>query len=340
MESPRRSADGVNFNSEQHDVAKYKDVPEDKIYSVFQKLCIAELMELSNSSTSKINFTATKVLTENLQSYVQDEDLDDEIKAVVLARFYNNYNFLTDDGNGMLLLIDYGYTDIIERLLKTHSINPAAGNHIALREAVRNQNEKLVQLLLEDGVCDPQNSNSHAFFHACAYGSNPKIVQLLLHDGRSDFNYQRRIGWAGPQRPINIDVTPFSMAACNDNKDTFKILLNSPHIDPGAHHNIALCNALREGKVENAKILIKDRRIDPSQPDNKALAIASEMGLIDVVMLLLKDIRVHAADKAGNAARGVPDDKRFVTECALAKAKGHHEVAENLQYAPDIVRLP
>ena len=86
-----------------------------------------------------------------------------------------------------------GRIDIVKTLSRNeemwmNTLNPAADNNLALRNAVEGNNKKVVELLLKDKRVDPTDEDDCAMKTALRYGYTD-IIMLLLKDDRIKKNY-------------------------------------------------------------------------------------------------------------------------------------------------------
>src|SRR3990167_8105055 len=121
---------------------------------------------------------------------------------------------------------DNGWTDIVN-LLKEKGANPEQGFGFDNRliDAVRNNNDQLVQQLLGEGI-NPDNQDLWGFtaLILAAYSNNPDMVEILLA-ANADPNIQNKDG-----------STALIVAAQRDNLDMFEALL-AANADPNIQGN-------------------------------------------------------------------------------------------------------
>ena len=80
---------------------------------------------------------------------------------------------------------EYGYVQVVERLLKDNRVNPAVDNNYAIRYAAKNGHAKVVEMLLKDKRVNPVVDDNFALIWAVRNG-HIKVVELLLKDNRVD----------------------------------------------------------------------------------------------------------------------------------------------------------
>lgn len=85
----------------------------------------------------------------------------------------------------------------------------------------------------------------------------------------------------------------FIHAAKHGNVKLVQLLLEDPHVNPGADNNIAIIEAAGNGHTEIVQLLLEDGRADPGWSSNQALELAAKWNHIEVVKLLLADTRVN-----------------------------------------------
>jgi len=144
-------------------------------------------------------------------------------------------------------------------------------------KAVRDNNVKLVKILLQDDSVNPATEDNEAIRLASIYGYT-EIVKLLLQDDRVN--------------PADNNNAAIGAAASLGRIDTVKLLLEHPKVNPAGDHNYAIRHAAEYGRTDVVKLLLQDPRVNPADENNHAIKWAVTKNYPEIVMLLLKDPRV------------------------------------------------
>src|SRR3989338_731188 len=176
---------------------------------------------------------------------------------------------------------DNGRTDIVN-LLKEKGANPEQGFGFDNRliDAVRNNNDQLVQQLLGEGI-NPDNQDLWGFtaLILAAYSNNPDMVEILLA-ANADPNIQNKDG-----------STALIFAAQHNNLDMVKVLL-AANADPNIQSNSGytpLIWAAKNNNLAMVKVLLA-ANADPNIQNNSgytALIWAAKNNNPDMVQALL-----------------------------------------------------
>src|SRR3990167_1642771 len=176
---------------------------------------------------------------------------------------------------------DNGWTDIVN-LLKEKGANPEQGFGFDNRliDAVRNNNDQLVQQLLGEGI-NPDNQDLWGFtaLILAAYSNNPDMVEILLA-ANADPNIQNKDG-----------STALIVAAQRNNLDMFEALL-AANADPNIQGNngyTALHWAAYFNNLAMVKVLLT-ANADPNiqnKDGSTALHWAAEHNNLAMVKVLL-----------------------------------------------------
>src|SRR3990167_7075470 len=176
---------------------------------------------------------------------------------------------------------DNGWTDIVN-LLKEKGANPEQGFGFDNRliDAVRNNNDQLVQQLLGEGI-NPDNQDLWGFtaLILAAYSNNPDMVEILLA-ANADPNIQNKDG-----------STALHWAAEHNNLAMVKVLL-AANADPNIQSNSGytpLIWAAKNNNLTMAQVLLA-AHADPNIQSNSGytpLIVAAEHNNLDMVQALL-----------------------------------------------------
>ncbi|KAJ3075348.1 hypothetical protein HDU98_008432 [Podochytrium sp. JEL0797] len=156
--------------------------------------------------------------------------------------------------------------------------NPTSQKNRSFRWACRSGYLGVVQLLLQDGRCDPCADDNYAI--QCASESGEiEIVRLLLATSPS-VNPGSNHGYA------------IKLASRHGHETVVSRLLQDPRVDPTENMDEAIRNASANGHAGVVRLLLTDLRVDPSIFGNYSFREACHNGHADVVRALLADPRV------------------------------------------------
>lgn len=243
-----------------------------------------------------------------------------------------------NNNEAIQLACEYGYLNIVTRLLEDKRCDPSANNNNAIRIACAKGHTKIVDLLLKNNRVDPSASQSCALGDALSIG-NIEIVIMLLNDRRvdpsADNNYAIKYTSAGGYinvvslllkdsrvDPSASDNSAIQTASYNGHARVVELLMKDPRVDPSAVNTYSLLWSLSKGYFDVVELLLQDKRVDPTVHDNCCIRIASSKGCVPLVKKLLADPRVNPF-----VANSTPLRK--------ARENGHTEVVKLLLEAQE-----
>ncbi|KAJ3025014.1 UNVERIFIED_CONTAM: hypothetical protein HDU68_007562 [Siphonaria sp. JEL0065] len=180
---------------------------------------------------------------------------------------------------------EYGYAEMVKRLLQDSRIDPTSDDNYAIQCACEDGRVDVVRVLLEDGRADPSSDQNYAICYASQKGRTD-VVKMLLDDPRVD--------------PSASDNFSIQRASWRGHTDIVKLLLSDSRVNPTASNNVPLRVASEYGHFGVVKVLLADHRVDPTAKDNEAFRKAVENWHFQVVDLLLKDGRVDVSLETGS----------------------------------------
>ena len=205
-----------------------------------------------------------------------------------------------------------GHVDIVRRLLQDERVNPTQRDNQAIKLASSNGHVEVVRMLLafKRFPVDPSAGGHSALQNAILYG-HPSIVDLLLKESRVDaallnqfFNLLPRIADENAATDIleilvatgKIDVTVSSnrfikRAAAQGNSKAFGILLRAG-ADPAADDDTPLREAVFKGHANIVKMLLADERVYRKAGWVDLLGIAAAGRHVDVLQALLESKKI------------------------------------------------
>ncbi|PRP82133.1 ankyrin-2 [Planoprotostelium fungivorum] len=221
------------------------------------------------------------------------------IRSCVIRGLDNTLSILLDDkradptscGLEMDEAARLGHIRIVQSLLKDRRcIGPQC-----LVAAAGAGHASIVSMLLRDKRF---SQHDEALRTACELG-DPRIVNLILQDGVADpdFTHAKTFSPRKGERPKGY--TPLMYAVTSGSTEVMNILMRDPRVHLSGHE---LLLASELGHCNVARLLLKDTRIDPTFLNSLALVVAAKKNHADVVKLLLEDGR---ADPSANASECV-----------------------------------
>lgn len=205
-----------------------------------------------------------------------------------------------------------GHVDIVRRLLQDERVNPTERDNQAIKLASSNGHFEVVRILLEFKrfPVDPSAGGHVALRNAILYG-HPSIVQLLLKESSIDaallnefFNLLPRIANENAATDIlemliatgKIDVTVSSnrfikRAAAQGNSKALGILLRAG-ADPAADDDTPLKEAVFKGHANIVKMLLSDERVYRKAGKVDLIGMAVIGRHVDVLQALLESKKI------------------------------------------------
>jgi hypothetical protein len=260
---------------------------------MMEQLKLPDLMGLVNTPNKRINEYANRSIVTNLGKNISDESVTPKIRAAMLARFKDNYDFTKDNNKGFILLASHGYADIVKELLKKEGINPTANNCAALFGAAANGQLETVKALINDPRISPPltpDANhvaiAEALKQALASKSNTKaqVIALLWED-------RRGMNPGNPQTVLSVLETFIEAAktACSrGDVETAKVLLQKPQASFLLDEYFRLACPTGQKVITNLIIQLIKQKHNQSELQ-KLLVIAGSEGTPVVLRDLLND---------------------------------------------------
>ena len=109
----------------------------------------------------------------------------------------------------------------------------------------------------------------HTLLDAIASNNRPLVMFLLEpFEGHPD--------------PSELSQFPIEYACGKGHIEIVRLLLKDPRVDPGAHHNSAICHAVYSEYPDIVRLLLTYETVDPTIQDNLVLTYAIQHGYIDI----------------------------------------------------------
>lgn len=203
---------------------------------------------------------------------------------------------------------------LVKVMLKDPSIDPNDSSNgipeqpllrIPIKLAAERNNLETLEVLLADPRVDPTLGDNLALLSATTHQA-PEAANRLLQDARVAPTSPSTLLWA-----IN-----------SNNYQLFNRYLRAG-ADPASNNNEPIVYAAQLGRLDMVDRLLEDPRVDPTAQGNAAIILAAQNGHPGVVDRLLQDPRVDPADQ-GNAA------------IILAAQNGHLGVVDRLLEDPRV----
>lgn len=224
-----------------------------------------------------------------------------------------------EDARATLLLIisaaKFGYTKIINSLLKEHALNTTLRN-LVLVYAAEYGHATIVETLLKNLRVNPFKPFTKEKLPTEVKLNHEKLNVYLT---RSSSPFKKRYSTCSDTPPALYPDYVICWAAKNGHADVVKILLMHACIDPAIRHNEPIRLAAKNGHLEVVKILRQKARVNPAAWNNQAILQATKNGHAGVVQELMQDKRVDPAIRNNELI-------------CLAAENGYREVVKNLRH--------
>lgn len=179
----------------------------------------------------------------------EDEEVDQSTAEDVHQFSWIALRLMDNPGHSKYFVrcVEHGDPELIERLLKSKHIDPAANKNEAVQIAALRGHLAVIELLLQDERVDPSDNNNYAVRMAAEYG-DLAVLEQLLQDKRVD-----------PSDKRNYAVR---LAAENGHRSVLERLMRDARVDPSANNNEAIAMAAANGDFAVIEQLLQDDRVD------------------------------------------------------------------------------
>lgn len=201
--------------------------------------------------------------------------------------------------------------DVILKLLEDRRIDPSQHNK-TLEYAIRSNSLKLLDHLLKDPRCDPNDCFAGYCWYALSACRQTEMIDRVMDDPRID-----------PSTSSGAFV--MGQACVVNNMYLAKRLLQDERYDPSDFDNAAIGYACLDGRLEVVQLLLQCESVDPSARDHSAIKFASANNHLDIVNLLLQDERVDPTAQDNWALKE-------------AQERGHTRIVERLLQDPKVAQ--